>query len=175
MQGKPKTAIEVFAVRFAQEKDVSVLFAMIKELAEYENLQDILEATEQLIREALFEKRVAQALIAESKGEAMGYAVFFHNFSTFVGRPGIYIEDIYVKPQMRGRGIGRSLFEFIAKLAVERNCERLEWACLDWNEPSIAFYKKMNAAAMDEWILYRLSGKALEKVSRGSGGLGSLK
>lgn len=155
-------------IRFTAEKDAATIFAMVKELAEYEKLLGSFEATEQLMQEALFERRVAEALIAEFKGEAVGYAVFFYSFSTFVGRPGIYIEDLYVKPQMRGKGFGKALFAFMAKLAVERNCGRLEWACLDWNAPSIAFYKKMNAAAMDEWTLYRLSGKALENVARES-------
>jgi GNAT superfamily N-acetyltransferase len=166
MQEILENGIEGFRVRFAQEEDSAELFAMVRELAEYEKLLGCFEATEQLIRKALFERHIAEALIAEFKGEAVGYAVFFYNFSTFVGRPGIYIEDIYVKPKMRGRGFGKSMFSFIAKLAVERNCGRLEWACLDWNAPSIAFYKKMSAAEMDEWTLYRLTGKALENVAR---------
>ena len=145
-----QTRIEGFALRFAAEKDVATIFSMIKELAEYEKLLDRLEATEEILRESLFQSDVVETLIGEFKGKPIGYAIFFHNFSSFKGRLGIYIEDIYVKPELRGKGFGEAIFTFIAKLAVERLCGRLEWACLNWNTPSIAFYKKMGAIPMDK-------------------------
>ncbi len=165
MEKQFKTQIEDFTIRFAGEKDTGTIFEMVKELAEYEKLLDKLEATKDLIAESLFQRKVAEALIGEYKEKTVCYAIFFHNFSSFVGRPGIFIEDIYVKPKMRGKGFGKAIFSFIAKLAVERICGRLEWTCLDWNEPSIAFYKKMGATAMDEWTIYRVAGKKLQKMA----------
>lgn len=160
-----QTRINGFTLRFAEEKDTSTIFQMIKELAEYEKLLDRLEATEELLRETLFHRGVTETLIGEYKGNPVGYAIFFHNFSSFMGRLGIYIEDIYVKPELRGNGFGEALFTYIAKLAVERKCGRLEWSCLDWNVPSIAFYKKMGAVSMDEWTVYRLTGEKLAKMA----------
>lgn len=160
-----QTRIEGFALRFAAEKDVATIFSMIKELAEYEKLLDRLEATEEILRESLFQSDVVETLIGEFKGKPIGYAIFFHNFSSFKGRLGIYIEDIYIKPELRGKGFGEAIFTFIAKLAVERLCGRLEWACLNWNTPSIAFYKKMGAIPMDKWTVYRLTGEPLAKVA----------
>ena len=117
------------------------------------------------MKESLFEKKAAEVIIGEYEGEPVGFALFFHNFSTFLGQPGIYLEDLYVKPEMRGKGIGKVMLSFLAKLAVQRNCGRLEWWCLDWNEPSIRFYKQMGAVPMDEWTVYRLHGKALAEVA----------
>jgi GNAT superfamily N-acetyltransferase len=145
-----RTRIDGFTIRFAEEKDAAIIFSMVKELAEYEKLLDSLEATEEILRESLFKCGVAETLIGEYKGKPVGYAIFFHNFSSFVGRIGIYIEDLYVKPQLRGKGFGEAMFMFIAKLAVERKCGRLEWSCLDWNTPSIGFYQKMGAIRMNE-------------------------
>ncbi|MCW4018331.1 MAG: GNAT family N-acetyltransferase [Candidatus Bathyarchaeota archaeon] len=162
MQGINEPDIGELTIRFAEEEDASTIFEMVKELATYENLLDQLEATEQLIEQELFQRKIAEALIAEYQGKAVGYAIFFQSFSSFVGRRGIYIEDLYVKPEMRGKGFGKALFSAIAELAMARNCGRLEWACLDWNAPSIEFYKKTGASAMDQWTVYRLTDKDLQ-------------
>jgi GNAT superfamily N-acetyltransferase len=160
-----ETRIKGFTIRFAEENDARIIFGMIRELAEYEKLLDKFDATEELLRESLFQHNVAETLIGDYQRKPVGYAIFFHNFSSFNGRLGIYIEDLYVKPEMRGKGFGEALLSFIAKLAVERKCGRLEWSCLDWNTPSIAFYKRIGAASMDEWTMYRLTGKNLEKAA----------
>ena len=162
-----KTRIDGFTVRFADAKDAKIIFGMVRELAEYEKLLDSFEATEEGFREALFRRSVAETLIGEYKGNAVGYAIFFHTFSSFLGRVGIYIEDLYVKPDVRGRGFGEALFAYIAKLAVERKCGRLEWACLGWNAPSIAFYEKMGAERLGDWTMFRLAGEALARVAGG--------
>ncbi|MDP8939622.1 MAG: GNAT family N-acetyltransferase [Actinomycetota bacterium] len=151
----------------ATEEDVPLLLRFIKELAEYENLSHEVSATAEVLKESLFGgRRVAEALLAYSGGEPAGFALFFHNFSTFLGRPGIYLEDLYVRPEFRGSGIGRALLARLAKLAKERGCGRLEWWVLDWNEPSIGFYKSLGAVAMDDWTVYRVAGEALERLSR---------
>lgn len=169
-----QTRIDGFKIRFATKEDVGIVFNMIKELAVYEKLLDNFEATEDLLQEALFKRHVAETLIAEYKHEPVGYAIFFYNVSSFLGRVGIFIEDLYVKPEMRGKGFGETMLSFIAKLAVERNSGRLEWACLDWNRPSIAFYKKMNAVALEDWTMYRVAGRSLRKLADNFS-LGSLK
>ncbi len=161
-----RTQVRGFTIRFAEEKDAGVIFGMIRELAEYEKLLDGFEVTEDLLRESLFNGGVAETLIGEYSGRPVGYAIFFHTFSTFVGRIGIYIEDVYIKPEMRGKGIGETMFAFIANLAVKRRCGRLEWSCLNWNTPSIAFYRKMGAIPLSDWTIYRLAGKKLEKVAQ---------
>ena len=157
--------IDGFTVRFAEEKDAKIVFDMVKELAEYEKLSDSLEATLELFKKSLFRRGIAETIIGEYNGKPVGYAIFFHNFSSFVGRIGIYIEDIYVKPEVRGRGFGEAMFAHISKLAVERKCGRLEWSCLDWNAPSIEFYDKMGAKRLSDWTAYRLSGRALEQAA----------
>lgn len=150
----------------ATEEDVPLLLRFVKELAEYENLSHEVSATEEVLKESLFGgRRVAEALLAYLGDEPVGFALFFHNFSTFLGRPGIYLEDLYVRPEFRGSGIGRILLAHLAKLAKERGCGRLEWWVLDWNEPSIGFYKSLGAVAMDDWTVYRVTGEALEKLS----------
>jgi GNAT superfamily N-acetyltransferase len=161
-----RTRIDGFTVRFAREKDTAVIFHMVKELAEYEKLLDSFEATEELLTESLFHRGAAEALIGEYDEKPVAYGIFFHSFSSFTGRIGIFIEDLYVKPEMRGKGFGETIFAFIAKLAIERKCGRLEWSCLDWNTPSIAFYKRMGAVPLDDWTMYRLTGKNLEKLAR---------
>jgi GNAT superfamily N-acetyltransferase len=166
MSKRIRTRIEGFTIRFADEKDSRIIFSMVKELAEYEKLLDSLEATEELLTETLFHRGVVETLIGECDEKPVGYAMFFHNFSSFAGRIGIFIEDLYVKPEMRGKGFGEAMFAFITNLAVERGCGRLEWSCLDWNTPSIAFYRKMGAVPLDEWTMYRLTGKNLEKAAR---------
>ncbi len=115
--------------------------------------------------DSLFVRKAAEVIIGEYDGEPVGFALFFHNFSTFLGRPGIYLEDLYIRPEMRGRGYGKTLLAFLAKLAKERNCGRFEWWCLDWNEPSINFYKSIGAIPMDEWTVYRVTGQALDDLA----------
>ena len=137
----------------------------IKELADYEKLLHEVVATEEILRESLFERRAAEVVIAEYQGEPVGFALFFHNFSTFLGRPGLYLEDLYVRPEMRGKGIGKLLLSYLAKLALERGCGRFEWWCLDWNKSSIDFYKSIGAIPMDEWTVYRVCDQALEDLA----------
>ncbi len=145
-------------IRKAEEKDVPQIFNFIKELAEYEKLSSEVTATEETLKKSLFgERPYAEVLIAEYENEPAGHAIFFHNFSTFVGRPGIYLEDIYVRPHLRGKGIGKNLLLHLIKIAKERNCGRVEWSVLDWNKPSIEFYKKMGAVPMDEWTVFRMT------------------
>ena len=165
MAKKFRTRIDGFTVRIADEKDTGTILKMVRELAEYERLLDGFTATEELLKETLFQRGVAETLIGEYNQEPVGYAIFFHNVSSFAGRLGIYIEDIYVKPELRSKGFGEAMFAFIAKLAVERRCVRLEWSCLKWNKPSIAFYEKMGAEPLKEWTVYRLTGKNLEKTA----------
>ena len=153
-------------IRPATEDDVPIILSLIRELAEYERLSHEVVATEGLLRESLFgERRGAEVLIACCKGAPAGFALFFHSFSTFLGRPGIYLEDLYVKPEFRGRGIGRALLTHLARLAKERGCGRLEWSVLDWNEPAIKLYKSIGAVPMDEWTVYRVTGEALETLA----------
>jgi GNAT superfamily N-acetyltransferase len=153
-------------IRPATEDDVPIILSLIRELAEYERLSHEVVATEGLLRESLFgERRGAEVLIACCKGAPAGFALFFHSFSTFLGRPGIYLEDLYVKPEFRGQGIGRALLTHLARLAKERGCGRLEWAVLDWNEPAIKLYKSIGAVPMDEWTVYRVTGEALETLA----------
>ncbi len=153
-----------FNVRFAQETDVLAILAMIRELAEYENLLDKVEVTEQTLRDSL-RRRVVEALIAEQENRPVGYALFFHNFSSFIGREGIFVEDIYVKPEPRKSGLGKRLFAFIAAVAVERGCTRIDWTCLNWNAPSIAFYKGLGAEPLEEWITFRLREEGVKKLA----------
>jgi len=153
-------------LRSAQVEDVPQILAFILELAEYERLAHTVTATEDLLRRSLFgPKPAAEAIIAAVDGVDVGWALFFTNFSTFNGLPGIYIEDLYVKPELRGQGIGKALLKQVATLAVERGCGRVEWAVLDWNEPSIQFYKSLEAKPMEEWTTYRLTGDSLMKLA----------
>jgi GNAT superfamily N-acetyltransferase len=152
-------------VRAARVEDVPLVLAFIKELAEYERLAHTVVATEDSLRQNLFGPRpAAEVLLAEIGGEPAGFALFFTNFSTFVGRPGIYLEDLYVRPQFRGCGAGKTLLREVAKLAVERGCGRMEWSVLDWNQPSIEFYKRLGAVPLEEWTMYRLTGESLERL-----------
>lgn len=155
------TKNEHFKIRFAEEKDVKLILDFIKELADYEKLLHEVVATEEILMDSLFIRKAAEVIIGEHDGEPVGFALFFHNFSTFLGRPGIYLEDLYVRPEMRGKGYGKIFLSFLAKLAIERNCGRFEWWCIDWNEPSINFYKSIGAVPMDEWTVYRVHNQAL--------------
>ncbi len=154
------------SLRSATATDVSLILTFIRKLADYEKLAHEVEADEDLLRQSLFGPRCyAEVVIASYKGEPAGFALFFHNFSTFLGRPGIYLEDLFVDPEMRGRGIGRALLSFLAALAVGRGCGRLEWAVLDWNVDAIGFYKRLGARPMDEWTTFRISGEALQELA----------
>ena len=152
-------------IRLAVEADTPIILGFIEALAAYEHMEDQVVATQELLKETLFEKRQAEVIIAEYEGKPVGFALFFHNFSTFLGRAGIYLEDLFVQPTMRGKGIGKALLSHLAKLTIERECGRLEWACLDWNEPSIDFYKSLGAVPMDEWTVYRLTGDTLSQLA----------
>lgn len=152
-------------LRFASENDVPLILEFIKGLASYERLLDEVSATEEILAESLFKRKAAEVIIAEYEGVPAGFALFFHNFSTFLGKPGIYLEDLFVKPEFRGKGIGKTLLSFLAGLTLERNCGRLEWACLDWNEPSIKFYRQLGAVPMEDWTVYRVTGEALKELA----------
>ncbi|HVS32851.1 MAG TPA: GNAT family N-acetyltransferase [Thermoanaerobaculia bacterium] len=155
-------------IRNAGENDVSLILRFIRDLAVYEKLEHKVVATEERVRETLFgERRYAEVIIAEDEGGPLGFALFFHNYSTFLARPGIYLEDLFVKPEARGRGVGRALLSRLAAIALERRCGRLEWAVLDWNEPAIGFYRKLGAVMLDDWRIFRLTGQALEGLARG--------
>ena len=143
--------------------DGKTIYGFIKELAVYEHLETELVATPELLEEWLFDKEKAEVVFVCEDGKKVGYALFFHNFSTFLGRAGIYLEDLYVKPEYRGKGYGKGLLTYLARLANERGCGRLEWSCLDWNKPSIDFYLSMGAVPMNGWTVYRLTGESLEK------------
>lgn len=149
-------------IRFAGESDVGTILSFINALAEYENASDKVQATAEILRDSLFRRKMAEVLIGEWEGRPVCFALFFHNFSTWLGVPGIYLEDLFVLEEFRGRGFGRQMLRRLAQLAIERGCGRVEWACLDWNTPSIAFYKEvMHAQPMEEWTTYRLTGETL--------------
>lgn len=152
--------------RFAQKEDVSLVLDFIKELAEYENMLDEVVATEELLCEWIFDKKIVEVIFALEDDKEVGFALFFHNFSTFLGRGGIYLEDLYVKEEYRGKGYGKGLIKKLAQIAVERNCGRLEWWCLDWNRPSINFYLSIGAEPMDDWTVYRISGDTLKELGK---------
>jgi len=154
-------------LRPATIEDVPLILQFIRELAEYERMLDDVVTTEDMLGESLFGHRPAAEVILCFEGEkAAGFALFFHNFSTFRGRPGIYLEDLFVRPAYRGKGYGKMLLQALARLCVERNCARLEWSVLDWNTPSIEFYKSLGAVTMDEWTVFRLTGDRLEAMGR---------
>ena len=154
-------------IRPAEERDLDAILGLIRELAEYEKLAHEAVADREDVRRHLFGARPhAEVLIAEAGDETVGFALYFHNYSTFLGKPGIYLEDLFVRTSHRGRGYGRALLSKLASIALERSCGRLEWSVLDWNEPAIGFYKKLGAGPMDEWTVYRLTGDALRRVAR---------
>lgn len=151
--------------RYAEKKDIPLILYFIKELAAYEKMSDQVIATEALLDEWIFEKGKAEVLFALEEDKEVGFALFFHNFSTFLGRAGIYLEDLYVKPEYRGKGYGKGLLKQLASITVERGCGRLEWSCLDWNQPSIDFYRSLGAVPMDEWTVYRITGDTLTRMA----------
>ena len=152
--------------RFATESDVATILFFIKELAAYENMSDDVIATEELLREWIFEKKKAEVLFVLEDEQAVGFALFFHNFSTFLGRAGIYLEDLFVMKEHRGKGYGKALLKELARITVERGCGRLEWSCLDWNTPSIDFYTSLGAEPLNEWTGYRVTGQTLEELAK---------
>lgn len=165
---KNQTPAASITIRFATADDVPLILSFIRGLAEYEKLLDAVKATDDMLRVTLFgPKPAAEVLIAEDEGKPVGFALFFENYSTFLAQRGIYLEDLFVTPEARGRGVGRILLQRLAALALERDCGRLEWAVLDWNAPAIGFYKRMGAVPMDDWTVNRLTGPALERMARG--------
>lgn len=163
-------APDLLSIRPASQSDVALILRFIEKLAEYERLSHEVVATEAALREYLFGARpMAEVILAYWAGEAVGFALYFHNFSTFLARPGIYLEDLFVEPEHRGKGIGKALLVNLARIASERGCGRLEWSVLNWNEPSIQFYRKLGAVAKDDWTIYRLTGDALERLATGAG------
>jgi GNAT superfamily N-acetyltransferase len=159
----------VFEIRTATAADVPIILSLIRELAEYERAPDAVVATEAGLREVLFgPKHSAEVLLALEKGEPVGFAVYFYNFSTWLGRPGLYLEDLFVRPAVRGKGYGRALLERLAQIAQERGCGRMEWAVLDWNDPAIQFYRKLGAEPMDEWTVFRLTADGIAKLASAS-------
>ncbi|MEY2507476.1 MAG: hypothetical protein QOH01_1805 [Verrucomicrobiota bacterium] len=155
-----------FEIRTTTAADIPVILELIRDLAIYERAPDAVVTTEAGLREVLFgPKPAAEVLLALEKGEPAGFAVFFHNFSTWLGRPGLYLEDLFVRPEKRGKGYGRALLERLAQIAKERGCGRMEWAVLDWNDPAIQFYRKLGAEPMDEWTVFRLTGEGIAKLA----------
>jgi ribosomal protein S18 acetylase RimI-like enzyme len=162
-----RTSLPDFILREASLDDVPLILCFIRELGEYEKLSAEIVATEEILRENLFgERRTAEVILGYLKGAPVSFAVFFHNFSTFLGRPGIYLEDLFVKPEARGLGIGKIMLSYLAKLAVERGCGRLEWSVLDWNESAVKFYRSVDALSMDGWTVQRVTGDALTSLAQ---------
>ncbi|AHB75067.1 MULTISPECIES: GNAT family N-acetyltransferase [Pandoraea] len=155
-------------LRAATADDVGAIHGLMRELAVFEKLLDIFEATPESVHEALFGNApAAECLIAQWDGQVVGYALYFHNFSTFLGRRGLYLEDVYVQPSMRGKGVGQALLRALARIAVERNCARFEWTVLDWNQPAIDFYASQGATVLPDWRVVRMTGEALERFAGG--------
>lgn len=157
--------METVNFRFAQKQDAELILFFIKGLAEYENMSEQVVATKELIEEWIFEKKAAEVIFVMADGKEIGFALFFHNFSTFLGRAGIYLEDLYIVPQYRKKGYGKALLTKLAQIACERGCGRLEWCCLDWNKPGIDFYLSIGAKVLDDWSLYRLTGEKLSGLA----------
>lgn len=151
--------------RYAEPKDTPLILNFIRQLADYEHMLSQVVADEALLKEWIFDRQKAEVIFAMEGEQQVGFALFFHNFSTFLGRVGLYLEDLYVKPEYRGKGYGKGLLKKLASIAVERGCGRLEWWCLDWNEPSIDFYRALGAEPMSDWTVYRLTGNTLQKLA----------
>ena len=156
----------MFEIRNAERKDIPLILSFIRRLAEYEKMSDEVIATEEGLEEWIFDKQKAEVIFAVEDGKEVGFALYFHNFSTFVGKAGIYLEDLFVLPEYRGKGYGKALLTRLAETAVERGCGRLEWSCLDWNKPSIDFYLSIGAVPMNGWTTYRLAGETLQKAGK---------
>lgn len=152
--------------RYAERKDVPLILQFIKDLAEYEKMLDEVVADEATLEEWIFDQKKAEVLFAMEEGKEVGFALFFHNFSTFLGRAGLYLEDLFVQPEHRGKGYGKQILQKLAAIAVERKCGRLEWWCLDWNQPSIDFYLSLGAEPMSDWTVYRIAGDTLQNLAQ---------
>lgn len=152
--------------RYAERKDVPLILQFIKDLAEYEKMLDEVVADEATLEEWIFDQKKAEVLFAMEEGKEVGFALFFHNFSTFLGRAGLYLEDLFVQPEHRGKGYGKRILQKLASIAVERKCGRLEWWCLDWNQPSIDFYLSLGAEPMSDWTVYRIAGDTLQNLAQ---------
>ena len=161
------TSIPQFKIRLAAEADIPLILSFIRELAQYEKLSNEVVATEEDLRATLFGNRsYAEVVIGEYDGSSVAFALFFHNYSTFLGKPGLYLEDLFVRPEVRGKGLGRVMLSYLAHLARERGCGRLEWWVLDWNEPAISFYRSIGAIAMDGWTVQRVDGESLDMLAK---------
>jgi len=160
-----ETKMKGLKFKIATEQDIPVILDFIKQIAIYEKMLDKVSATEESLKESIFDNNRAEALLIEFNNEVIGYIIYFFNFSTFVGREGLYLEDLYIKPEYRGNGIGKKSFKLLVNIAKENKCERLEWTCLDWNEPSLKFYKSIGAKQMNEWIIHRLDKEAIDKIT----------
>ena len=158
------TNIEGFTLRETSENDLSLILGFIKEIAEYEKLSNAVDATEESLKKYVFEKRRAEVLIVEKDETPIGYVVYFYNFSTFTGTSGLYLEDVFIRSEYRGMGLGKEIFKILGKLAREEGCKRMEWVCLNWNEPSKKFYKGLGAISMDEWTTFRLTEDYIRKL-----------
>ncbi len=167
MNESEQTSIEQFKIRSAEESDVKLILQFIQGLGAYEKLSHEVVATEEKLHKTLFQQKMAEVIIGDYDGKPVGFALFFHNYSTFLGQAGIYLEDLYILPDMRGKGFGKKMLSQLAKLAIERDCGRLEWSCLDWNEPSICFYKGLGAKSLDEWTIFRVTGETLKEMANG--------
>jgi len=166
MSKRINTNIIELSLRFATPDDIPVILEFIKELADFEKLSHEVVATEKMLKKSLFgERPMAEVIIADYLSKPVGFSLFFHNFSTFLGRPGLYIEDLYIKPEHRGMGIGKTILKYLAKLAVERDCGRLEWWVLNWNINALNFYNELGAQAMDQWTVFRITGETLSNLS----------
>jgi GNAT superfamily N-acetyltransferase len=158
--------MSTLSFRDATPSDTALILSFITKLAEYEKMLDLVVANEALLHQWIFEEKKAEVFFAVVEGREVGFALYFHNFSTFLGRAGIYLEDLFVLPEYRGRGYGKAILKRLAAIAVERGCGRLEWACLDWNQPSIDFYLSLGAEPMSEWTVYRLSGDSMKRLAK---------
>lgn len=157
-----------FEIRPAQPNEVGLILNFIKQLAEYEKCSDEVVADEQTIYQSIFVEKAAEVVFAEEDGVVIGFALFFHNFSTFVGRKGLYLEDLFIIPEKRGLGYGKAILKHLANIAVERNCGRMEWICLDWNAPSLAFYRSIGAVPLDEWTVQRMTESVMKRFAKES-------
>lgn len=159
-----ESKIKELKIRYAVEEDIPVILDFIKKIAIYENMLDQVLGTEESLKETIFENNRAEVLLMEFNNKFMGYVIYFFNFSTFIGRAGIYVEDLYINEEYRGKGIGKEVFKILAHIAKKNKCERIEWTCLDWNEPSLKFYKSIGAKKNSEWILHRLDKEGIDKI-----------
>ena len=160
------TNIENFKIRETRKEDVGLILSLIKEIADYENMVEDVIATEESLTKSIFIDKKAEVIIGELNGEPIGYALYFFNYSTFIGRAGLYLEDIYIKPEFRAGGIGKEIFKLLGKIAKENGCKRMEWTCLNWNKSSIKFYESMGAIPMDEWTVHRLQENEINKLAQ---------